>query len=111
MLRGAAPVFAQALKPLLKPGVHKLIGCSRRTQGLMLRREHAGMVRSIADLVAASPLRFVNRQVGSGTRLLMDHLLHEHGLDADSLSGYHESVEETHVAVAASIASGATSVW
>ena len=31
-LRGAAPVFAKALKPLLKPGLHKLIGCSRRTR-------------------------------------------------------------------------------
>ena len=109
VLRGAAPVFANALKPLLKPGVHKLIGCSRRTQGLMLRHEHAGQVRSITDL-AASPLRFVNRQVGSGTRLLMDHLVHEHGLEAATLRGYNDSVEETHVAVAASIASGIADV-
>jgi putative molybdopterin biosynthesis protein len=109
VLRGAAPVFAHALKPLLKPGVHKLIGCSRRTQGLLLRHEHAGQVRSIADL-AASRLRFVNRQVGSGTRLLMDHLLHEHGIEEESLSAYHESVEETHVAVAASIATGVADV-
>src|ERR1700731_4205188 len=33
-LRGAAPVFARALKPLLKPSAHKLIACSRRMQGL-----------------------------------------------------------------------------
>ena len=32
-----AHVSHAALKPLLKPGVHKLIGCMRRTQGLMLR--------------------------------------------------------------------------
>src|SRR3984885_1206243 len=35
-LRGAAPGFAKALKPLLTPGRHKLIGCSRRMQGLMV---------------------------------------------------------------------------
>ena len=73
-LRGAAPLFAKALKPLLQPGTHKLIGCARRTQGLMMRREHAEQVRAVADLTVPT-LRFVNRQAGSGTRLLMDHLL------------------------------------
>lgn len=108
-LRGAAPLFAKAMKPLLKPGVHKLIGCSRRQQGLMLRREHAGVVRSLPDLLRA-PLRFVNRQPGSGTRLLMDHLMQEHGLDPQSLRGYHDRIEQTHVAIAACIASGAADV-
>ena len=108
-LRGAAPLFAKAMKPLLKPGLHKLIGCSRRRQGLMLRREHAGTVRSLADLVR-TPLRFVNRQVGSGTRLLMDHLMQEHGLDAQDLPGYHGHIEQTHVAIAACIASGLADV-
>ena len=104
-LRGAAPVFAKALKPLLKPGVHKLIGCSRRTQGLMLRREHAGLVRTFADL-ARQHLRFVNRQVGSGTRMLVDHLMLEHSLDPSELPGFLDHTEDTHVAVAACIASG-----
>lgn len=108
-LRGAAPVFAQALKPLLKPGVHKLIGCSRRTQGLMLRREHAARIRTMADLVR-TPLRFVNRQHGSGTRLLMDHLLHEHGIAAADIPGYDSAVEESHVAVATCVASGVADV-
>ena len=104
-LRGAAPVFAKALKPLLKPGVHKLIGCSRRTQGLMLRREHAGLVRTFPDL-ARQHLRFVNRQVGSGTRMLVDHLMLEHSLDPSELPGFLDHTEDTHVAVAACIASG-----
>jgi putative molybdopterin biosynthesis protein len=104
-LRGAAPVFAKALKPLLKPGVHKLIGCSRRTQGLMLRREHADLVRTFPDL-ARQHLRFVNRQVGSGTRMLVDHLMLEHSLDPSELPGFLDHTEDTHVAVAACIASG-----
>jgi putative molybdopterin biosynthesis protein len=107
--RGAAPVFMAALKPLLRPGVHKLIACSRRTQGLMLRKEHAGEIRTFADL-RHSPLRFVNRQGGSGTRLLIDHLLHEQGLDAGALGRDPTLIEESHVALAACVASGAADV-
>lgn len=108
-LQGAAPLFAQALKPLLQPGEHKLIGCARRTQGLMMRREHAGRVQSVADLVTAG-LRFVNRQNGSGTRLLIDQLLHNLGLDTAQIAGYDKAAEESHVAVAATVASGAADV-
>ncbi|MGA8708972.1 MAG: substrate-binding domain-containing protein [Steroidobacteraceae bacterium] len=104
-LRGAAPVFARALKPLLRPGLHKLIGCSRRTQGFMVRREHATSIRIFPDVVRHG-LRFVNRQPGSGTRMLIDHLLQEHGLDAAELPGYAGHIEETHVAVALCVASG-----
>jgi putative molybdopterin biosynthesis protein len=108
-VKGASPVFAAALKPLLRPGVHKLIACSRRTQGLMMRKEHAGAVSGVADLVS-SPLRFVNRQIGSGTRLLMDHLMHEHGIDPGDLVGYYKAIEVSHVAVAACVASGVADV-
>ena len=105
LLRGAAPVFAKALKPLLKPGLHKLIGCSRRMQGLMVRREHAPVVRTFQD-VPKHRLRFVNRQPGSGTRMLVDHLMHELSIDPHALFGCGAMTEETHVAVAACVASG-----
>ena len=104
-LRGAAPVFARALKPLLKPGVHKLIACSRRLQGLMLRKEHSGVVRTFPDL-ARQRLRFVNRQIGSGTRMLVDHMMQKHALPTASLPGYFEHLEHTHVSVALCVASG-----
>lgn len=114
-LRGAAPGFSKALRPLLEPGVHKLIGCARRTQGLMMRKEHAGAVRTLADLAERAPapartLRFVNRQAGSGTRLLMDHLLSDQGLRPRDVDGYEDRIEESHVAVAACIASGAADI-
>jgi putative molybdopterin biosynthesis protein len=105
LLSGAAPVFAKALKPLLKPGVHKLIGCSRRMQGLMMRREHAAFIRTLPDVVRHQ-LRFVNRQPGSGTRMLVDHLMQENSIDPAAMTGYVGSTEETHVAVAACVASG-----
>jgi putative molybdopterin biosynthesis protein len=104
-LRGAAPVFARALKPLLKPGLHNLIGFSKRIQGLMVRREHAALVRTFPDVVRHG-LRFVNRQQGSGTRMLVDHLLHEHSILPEALSGYMGHTEQTHVAVALCVASG-----
>ncbi len=105
----ASPVFARALKPLLKPGLHQLIACSQRMQGLMLRQEHAALVRGFPDIVRHR-LRFVNRQPGSGTRMLVDHLIREHSVKSDSLFGEHHHVEHTHVAVALCIASGVADV-
>lgn len=100
-----SPVFAAALKPLLQPGRHKLIGCVRRTQGLMMRSPRQPSIRGLAD-VAGSGLRFINRQPGSGTRLLMDHLSASLGLDHEAIDGYATRHEDSHVAVAAAIASG-----
>jgi len=101
-------VFQHALQPLLKPGTHKLIGSHWRRQGLM-RRPGAPAPSGIEGL-AAGAWRFVNRQPGSGTRLLMDHLLQQAGMTPDSVDGYHSRVETTHVAVAAAVASGAADV-
>ena len=102
---GAAPVFSRALKPLLEPTTHRLIAYSRRMQGVMVRREHAEVVRTFPD-VARNGLRFANRQPGSGTRMLVDHLLHEHSIPEAQLRGYYDHVEHTHVAVALCVASG-----
>jgi molybdate transport repressor ModE-like protein len=108
-------LFKRALQPLLKPGLHKLIGSHWRRQGLMLRPGGAetgapgDAVRSGADwlqAIARGELRFVNRQAGSGTRLLLDHLLHQAGLPAEGIDGYATRVEHTHVAVAAAVAAG-----
>jgi putative molybdopterin biosynthesis protein len=108
-LRGSAPVFARAFKPVLKRGVHKLIACSLRMQGLMLRQEHAALVRTFPDIVRKR-LRFVSRQPGSGTRMLVDHLMREHAVKPAALLGPLEHVEHTHVAVALCIASGVADV-
>jgi putative molybdopterin biosynthesis protein len=104
-----APVFARALKPVLKPRAHKVIACCRRTQGLMLRADLKERVRTFEHVVR-SGLRFVNRQVGSGTRLLVEHLLHEHSIAPASWPGYADHVENTHVAVGLCVASGVADV-
>jgi putative molybdopterin biosynthesis protein len=108
-LASAAPVFAKALKPLLKPGLHALIGCSRRMQGLIMRPQFAMQIREFED-VARDRLRFINRQQGSGTRMLIDHLMKTRGLAPEQLPGFHDHIENTHVAVALCIASGVADI-
>lgn len=102
---GAKSIFSRAITPLLNPRSHRLIACSRRMQGLMVRKEHASAITSFPDLVERG-LRFVNRQPGSGTRMLVDHLLHEQGLSGHRLIGAGEHIENSHVSVALCIASG-----
>lgn len=99
--------FARALKPLLQPGRHKLIGCMRRTQGLMVAPGNPLALRELADALAPG-LRFVTRQPGSGTRLLAEHLLAERGLPPDLLAPAQalQGGEDSHLAVAAALASG-----
>lgn len=102
-------LFARGLKPLLKPGRHKLIGCMRRTQGLMVAPGNPLGLHGMAD-VAARGARFVNRQPGSGTRLLADHMLAEQGLAPGRIVRYLDASEDSHVAVAAAVAAGAGDV-
>jgi len=86
----------------------RLIRFVDRDQGFMLARGNSGRVRTFRDVVRRG-LRFVNRQRGSGTRLLIDGLIAEEGLDGASLIGFsHE--EFTHAAVAATVASNAADV-
>ena len=71
----------------------------------MLARGNPARVHAFRDL-ARKRLRFVNRQSGSGTRLLIDRLLADEGVDPAALVGYCDE-EFTHPAVAATVASGA----
>ena len=95
---------AQTYKPLLKPGQHKLIGFAQRTQGLLVKPGNPLNIHSLQD-VMAKRLRYVNRGLGTGTRLLLDELLANQGLAAEQLMGY-EHQELSHSAVANCIASG-----
>ena len=97
-------VMAKALRPLLQPGKHKLIGSHWRRQGWIWR---TGETRP--DSIAAlrnGRWRFVSRQPSSGTRLLTDHLLAQSEVAPDDVPGYTTHMEDTHVAVASSIAAG-----
>lgn len=80
----------------------------QREQGLVISPRLKGKVSSLADLTQ-SEVRFINRQRGSGTRLLLDSLLADASVASARISGY-EHEEFTHQAVAASIAAGAADV-
>lgn len=89
----------------LRASRDRLIRLVEREQGLILPRGNPARVRSFRD-VARKGLRFVNRQQGSGTRLLIERMLAEQRVAPESLLGY-ASEEFTHPAVAATVASGA----
>jgi putative molybdopterin biosynthesis protein len=74
-----------------------------REQGLLVRRGNPLKLRSLADL-ARSEVRFVNRQRGAGTRVLLDYELNKLGLAVGAIRGY-DFEEFTHLAVAAAVAS------
>ncbi len=93
-----------ALRQLLDPRRDVLIRFAEREQGLMVKRGNPKRLRSLGD-VAAKDARFVNRQRGSGTRLLIDQLLSDAKVAPAAIRGY-ETEEFTHLAVAATVAAG-----
>jgi putative molybdopterin biosynthesis protein len=81
-----------------------LLNLAYRTQGLIIPLGNPKQIKNLPDL--AQPGRnFINRQRGSGTRLLLEYLLAKEGIEPDSISGY-EREEYTHMAVAVAVASG-----
>lgn len=76
-----------------------LIKGIKRIQGLMVQKGNPLKIMSIHDLLKH---RFVNRQRGSGTRVLLDHWLKQEGLNPEDIQGYHKELN-THLAVAASV--------
>jgi putative molybdopterin biosynthesis protein len=81
-----------------------LVHLAQREQGILVTSGNPKSIRTLEDLTRAG-VRFVNRQPGSGTRVLLDYELKKRGIDAASLSGY-EREEFTHMAVGVAIASG-----
>jgi putative molybdopterin biosynthesis protein len=98
----------QTYKPLLKPGLHKIIGFARRTQGLMVAKGNPLGLAALQDLQRTGA-RFVNRALGTGTRVLLDELLAQAGLGASAINGY-AHCEPSHAAVAQAVAGGQADV-
>ncbi len=95
-------------KPLLKPGLHKIIGFAQRTQGLMVARSNPLQLLSLPD-IQRSGARFVNRAHGTGTRVVLDELLARAGLKTSAIHGYAHT-EPSHTAVAHAVACGSADV-
>jgi putative molybdopterin biosynthesis protein len=88
------------------PGVPVvLVTLVRREQGLIVTKGNPKRIESLADLARAD-VRFVNRQRGAGTRVLLDDRLGQLGIAPGQVHGYGRE-EYTHLAVAAAVQSGA----
>ena len=92
------------MKKYFPKGGVKLVRCVGRQQGLMVAKGNPLNIESFADIAKAG-LRYVNRQKGSGTRILTDYLCKQNGLDTAAIYGY-DREELTHTSVAAQIVSG-----
>ena len=75
-----------------------------REQGLLVAPGNPLGLDGIGD-VARAGVRYVNRQRGAGTRVLLDHELAGRGIDPADVDGYGRT-EHTHLAVAAAVAAG-----
>jgi molybdate-binding protein len=82
----------------------RLIRFVDRDQGLILPHGNPARVQGLRD-VAVQGLRFINRQRGSGTRLLIEQMIAHDRIDPMRIAGY-DKEEFTHPAVAATVASG-----
>jgi putative molybdopterin biosynthesis protein len=79
-----------------------------REQGLMVPPGNPNGIRGLEDL-AREDVRLMNRQGGSGTRILLDYRLKQLGISPDRIDGYRNE-EFTHMAVAVAVLSGAADV-
>ncbi len=83
----------------------KLVNLVYRHQGLIVPRGNPKGITGIEDL-ARDDVTFINRQAGSGTRILLDYRLAELDIKPEKIRGYGQD-EFTHMSVAVSVLSGA----
>ena len=94
----------QAYQNLLQPGLHKIIGFASRTQGLVVPPGNPLHLHSLADVVRTQA-RFVQRSLGTGTRVLLDDLMQHAQLSSAQLNAQPDD-EPSHTALAEAIAAG-----
>ncbi|MFA6759233.1 MAG: molybdopterin biosynthesis protein [Bacteroidales bacterium] len=81
-----------------------LVKCVNRIQGFMVQKGNPKNITKFEDL-ERKDVRFVNRQRGSGTRLLLDYNLNKLNIDYKNIKGFYRE-EFTHLAVAAAVEAG-----
>jgi putative molybdopterin biosynthesis protein len=85
-----------------------LINLVFRDQGLIIPKKNPKNIIGIEDL-RRQEIRLINRQAGSGTRILLDYRLKELNIKPKDIQGY-ENEEFTHMSVAVAVLSGAADV-
>ena len=86
----------------------KLVNLVMRDQGLILLPNNPKNIKGIEDL-ERNDITFINRQGGSGTRILLDYRLKQLNIDPGNIKGY-DTDEFTHMSVAAAVLSGRADV-
>ncbi len=92
------------LRQYLKGFPVRVVHLVYREQGLMVQQGNPKGVKGLEDLLRKD-IVFINRQKGSGTRILLDHTLKTLLLEPGQIQGYGKE-EYTHMGVASSVASG-----
>jgi len=96
------------LKKYLPEKDLRLVNLVFRDQGFIVPKGNPKDIKGIEDLYRKD-IRFINRQSGSGTRILLDYRLEQSKIDAGMLNGY-EIEEFTHMSVAVAVLSGTVDV-
>lgn len=92
------------IKRLLPDKKIVLINLVYRQQGLIVKKGNPKRIKGFEDLLRED-IYFINRQTGSGTRLLLDKYLRDKNINPYLIKGY-EKEEYTHMAIASAISSG-----
>ncbi|HEX9950018.1 MAG TPA: helix-turn-helix transcriptional regulator [Thermodesulfobacteriota bacterium] len=77
---------------------YTVVNLCYRSQGLLVQKGNPLGIKGLEDVVKKG-LRFINRNEGSGTRLLLEYLLNEKGLAGKEMVGFADAVD-THLEVA-----------
>ena len=99
---------SKAIHSRLSKNDFQIYPVMKRTQGLIVRKNNPLDIKSITDLTNPK-VRFINRQIGSGTRLLLDSLLIEEDISPSKINGYLDE-EFTHSAISNAILAGKADV-
>ena len=92
------------IKKILPQRKLMVVNLTYREQGIMAKRGNPKNIKGIDDLVKKD-VKFINRQIGSGTRVLFDYLLKNQDINPLDIQGYSKE-EYTHLMVASAVAEG-----
>lgn len=85
-----------------------LVNLLSRPAGLYVKKGNPKQIQTWSDLKKPG-IRIVNREIGSGARVLLDEQLRLHHIAPTQLDGY-QTEESSHVSVAAKVAAGEADV-
>ncbi len=80
---------------------YSLVRGVSRIQGLFVKKGNPKNIKSLQDLIRKD-VTYINRQMGSGTRILLDYLLRKENINEDQITGYSFELG-THMLVATSV--------